>query len=200
MKNAAQFSELHWRLRQATKHTHHQLDHHPMLAALLRPDLTAAQYGNVLAAMHGFYTLVETHIIAYLDRRPGLFDYRARLKLPALESDLDALGRAPLAAATDFPGPTSMAALIGTLYTLEGSAMGGRVIARVVRETSDGRLPMRFFSGYGELTSQRWDEFLAFADAHCPPSEYEVAAAAAVAVFSAINAHLDLALCSLATA
>jgi len=44
---------LHRHLRQATKQPHHVLDHHPLLAPLLRKELSVMQYGNALAALHG---------------------------------------------------------------------------------------------------------------------------------------------------
>jgi heme oxygenase len=52
-------------------------------------------------------------------------------------------------------------------------------------------LPLQFFTGYGDLTHQRWEEFLQFADDKCPASEYEVASTTAASLFSAIKMHLD---------
>jgi len=184
-------SELHQQLRQATRLAHHALDHHPLLAPLIRPGLTAAQYGLALAALHGVHRQAEPAILAFLAARPGLFDYQARRKLAALESDLAALGRAPLRLDCVVTPPHSVAALIGMLYTLEGATQGGQYIARHLRQLPGPALPSTFFDAYGPLTQQRWAEFLQFAASHCPPAGHHDAVAAAVAMFEAVRQHLD---------
>ncbi len=183
--------ELHHRLRQATKLPHHALDHHPILAPLVTPDLTLVQYGNALEALHGVQVHAEACILAFLEDHPGLFDYGSRLKLDAIESDLAALGRIPIRLDTKFPVPETIGGLVGVLYTVEGSTQGGQVIARTLRELPLGKLPMKFFTVYGDLSRQRWDEFLQFADTHCLDEEREIAVATAVSLFDAIKCHLD---------
>ena len=184
-------SALHQQLRQATKPLHHDLDHHPLMAPLLKPDIRPAQYGDALAALHPVLAAAEAGILGFLATRPGLFDYAARIKLPALDSDLAALGRTPAPAAACLPPIDSLAALIGVLYTLEGSTQGGQYIARNLRQTAPSGLPLAFYTVYGELALQRWDEFLQFAARHCPHEAHDAAAATAVAMFTAIKHHLD---------
>jgi heme oxygenase len=191
MKSAHPHSELQHLLRQATKRPHHVLDHHPVLAPLLRPDLSLIQYGNALQALHGVQSIMEASILAFLDQQPGLFDYRSRRKLPALEEDLAALGRERLPLDSEFPVLDSVAGLVGVLYTIEGSANGGQVIARLLRQLPYDNLPMAFFNGYGNLSWQRWDEFLEFAETRCRDEDREVAAASAALTFDAINRYMD---------
>jgi heme oxygenase len=191
MTNTLPSSTLQYRLRQATKQLHHILDHHPVLAPLVRPDLSVIQYGNALEALHGVQVLAEAGILAFLEKHPGLFDYHSRRKLPALETDLAALERTPVRLDTSFPVPESVAALVGVLYTIEGSANGGQVIARLLRELPHENLPTAFFNGYGSLSRQRWEEFLEFADTHCGEAEQEIAMASAALTFSAIKLHMD---------
>lgn len=186
-------AQLHQRLRQATKLAHHDLDHHPLLAPLIRPDLTLAEYGRALEALQGVHGRAEPAILASLDGRPGLFDYHARRKLAALESDLAALGRAPIVRlASALPPPDTLGALIGILYTIEGATQGGQFIARNLHQLPLVKLPTTFFDAYGDLTQQRWNEFLQFADSQCPDEEQDLAVAAAVAMFDAIKRHLDV--------
>jgi heme oxygenase len=182
---------LHQRLRQATKLAHHDLDHHPLLAPLIRPNLTLDQYGRALEALHAVHCQTEPAILAFLDDRPGLFDYHARRKLAALESDLVALGRAPVRLASALPPPDTLGALIGILYTIEGATQGGQFIARNLHQLPLVNLPTAFFDAYGDLTQQRWNEFLQFAASQCPADEQDLAVAAAVAMFDAIKRHLD---------
>lgn len=184
-------SALHSRLRTATKASHHALDHHPLLAPLLTGDLSVLQYGDALAALHGIYAQAEEWIIAFLDQAPGLFDYRSRQKLPALESDLARLGRAAGLSRMAYAVPHSVGALIGVLYTIEGSMRGGQFIARALQQIHGENLPTRFFKGYGDCSSQYWQAFLEFADANCSVDEYGLATTTAVSLFEAVEHHLD---------
>jgi|GEM_PF-387078 len=186
-----QFGGLHHHLRQATKQLQRIIDHHPVLAPLLRPDLTRVQYGHALEALHSVQATAQAAILEFLARHPGLFDYASRRKLPALESDLAALGRAPALFAANLPALESVSALVGLLYTIEGSAQGGQHIARLVHRQASADLPTAFFDSYGPLSRQRWDEFLQFADAVCTQQEWESTADAATATFEAIRRHLD---------
>lgn len=191
LTNIAPSSELHSRLRQATKAPHHLLDHHPVLAPLIKSGLTVTQYGLALAALHGVYAQAEGWVLEFLAEHPDLFDYQSRRKLPALESDLKALGRLPLACNMQLSAEPTLGALVGILYALEGSTLGGQFIARNLRLIPGASLPIRFFSGYGDQSRQRWEEFLQFADSQCPLAEYEEAVSTAVSIFNVIRKHLD---------
>ena len=184
-------SELHRLLREATKLPHHSLDHHPVLLPLLRSDLSAVQYGDALAALHNIYAQSEAWVFDFLSQNAGLFDYRSRRKLPALEADLASLGRTPVQTFARVSASPTIGAFIGILYTLEGSTLGGQFIARNLIRLPHAGLPMQFFAGYGDLTRQRWADFLRFADAKCPLDEYEEATATAVSLFGTLKAHLD---------
>jgi len=184
-------SELHDKLRQAGKAPHRLVDHHPLLVPLLRHDLTEGQYGAALAALHGVYAPLEAGIDEFLRIRPELFDYHTRRKLPSLNDDLAELGRLPGEQEMRYPAPATIAELVGVLYTVEGSAMGGQSIARCLRQGGFDRFPMRFFSGHGENANARWHEFLAFADASCPATGHKSAALTVASLFQAIKSHLD---------
>ncbi|HIJ63040.1 MAG TPA: biliverdin-producing heme oxygenase [Rhodospirillaceae bacterium] len=184
-------SELHARLRLATKALHHLLDHHPVVAPLVRDDLTLEHYGDALAALHGIYAPLEAGIDDFLKTTPGLFDYHPRRKLPALQDDLARLGRRPGSRQLDYSAPTTIPELVSVLYTVEGTTLGGQHILRCLRQRAFDNLPMRFFNGYGEQTAARWSEFLAFADRVCPPADHRLAEEAAVALFQGVKTYLD---------
>lgn len=182
---------MHPLLRQATKKPHHVLDHHPLLAPLLRPDLTVLQYGNALAALHGIQQRAEEGILAFLDAHPGVFDYRSRLKVSALEADLAALERKPFGIAADFPVPQTVGALVGVLYAIEGSTQGGLMIARLLQALPVAPLPITYFSIYGQASAEKWQEYLRFADGLDTHEEREMAVATATRAFDAIKDHMD---------
>lgn len=184
-------AKLHAQLRLATKAAHHRLDHHPLLAPLVRGDLSAMQYGDALASLHGVHSVIETRLLAFLAANPGLFDYAARRKVAAIDADLRALHRSPLPVSVSLPSPDSVGALVGLLYTLEGATQGGQYIARNLHQLPPPQLPSTFFDGYGAHTAARWQEFWDFAQANCPSAEHTLAISSATAMFEAIGQHLD---------
>ena len=184
-------STLHQQLRLATKEPHHALDHHPLMARLLAPDISRREYGDALVAMHGVIANAEATLLAYLSHHPELFDYAPRRKLPALEADLAALGRPPATAAVTLPPIDRTGALFGMLYTLEGATLGGQFIAAKLRQQGAGDFPMQYYTVYGAQTRSNWLAFLELAEQRCPPADYACAAATAVALFDAIRVHLD---------
>jgi heme oxygenase len=190
-------SPLHAQLRAATKLPHHALDHHPLLAPLLRPDPRLDDYAAALAALHGVYAVAEAAMLNFLASRPGLFDYAARRKLPALEADLVALVnlgypvRPVTMAGQSLPPLANVGELVGMLYTIEGSTRGGRFIYKHLRQGLGEAAPLSFFAGYGKASDQRWQEFWQFANNRCPPEEYADAVRVAAQLFGVIKSHLD---------
>jgi heme oxygenase len=184
-------SRLQRQLRDATHAGHVEVNQHPLLALLLSPDLTRLQYGNALCALHGMMAATERSILDFLAHQPALFDYALRSKRAALETDLAALGRTPLASAVRWPVIHCTGDLIGLLYTLEGSTLGGEFIARRLRELDANDFPTNFHDIYGGHARERWNEFLALANAACPVSQYSSAATAAASLFAALKSHLD---------
>ena len=188
---AGHASPLHAALREATRAAHHRLDHHPLLAPLARPDLNPAQYGRALLGFHGLHARLEPVILAGLARHGLDFDYAARGKLDRLREDLATLGLAAPDTMVELVDPDSPGAVIGLLYTVEGSTLGGRFLARRIAERPGPALPLRYLSGYGDATEQHWQAFWKFADAQQSPGIEADAVAAAGATFSAFAAFLD---------
>jgi heme oxygenase len=148
------------RLRAATA-----ADHAAIEAALdvMRPDLTLPRYIALLARFYGFYEPWEA--------AAGRIDATAavvaeRRKVPMLERDLQALGfsvetMAALPRCATLPSLQNEYEVLGSMYVIEGSTLGGQHVARHVRAT----LPLppgvgiAFFSSYGERVGARWREF-----------------------------------------
>jgi heme oxygenase len=188
---AATESLLHRQLREATHAGHHAVNRHPLLSPLLSPGLTRRYYGNALSALHGMVAATERTILTFLAQQPALFDYASRTKCAALEADLAALGRAPLASGVPWPAIRDTGDLFGMLYALEGSTLGGEFIARRLRQEGLIDFPMAFHEIYGGHARENWEQFLALAEARCPVAHYAGAAATAASLFVALKAHLD---------
>ena len=186
-------------LRQSTAGAHRALDHHPLLAPLLRPGLDRAHYGRVLQAFHAIHGPLQARLLDGLLRWGGASDYRPSDRVTWLKQDLAFLGldgqQAMAALATWRLAPVSSSAeLIGELYVVEGSTLGGQVIARLLGD-SLGITPEtggRFFHGHGECTGARWQAFWSMARRLVPESEYAACSQSAQRLFGALHTALTL--------
>lgn len=129
---------------------------------LMRPDLTREEYVAVLKRLYGIVAAWE----ALVDRRfEGSLREMAkrRERLSSLEEDLQFFGISPnLSRQPQLPVFDDFAELLGAMYVMEGSRLGGRLIARHVSMVLhlDDRHGCSFFTGTPEMTSEGWKEFL----------------------------------------
>lgn len=186
-RNSNKDSVVRARLRQAT-HAHHvRLNEHPLLHELTQGELSPGAYRLLLRAYFQLYSLLEARIHHYLEKVSCAFHYAERNKLPWLIRDLEFFHEElPVvdALSWDFPVIENMAQLIGVLYTLEGSTLGGQHISRCLAK-SHGLTVVSgacFFNGYGERTQAMWQVFLDFAES-LPVDDCGEAARSASQVF-----------------
>lgn len=148
------------RLREETRPQHEAAE---AALNLMRDDLSRDEYQHVLIKFHGVYRPLEASLAKLPWSAHGI-DHAARLKRPALDSDLRTLGIddpdvLPVCPGT--PAPRTIDEGFGCLYVLEGATLGGRIIAphieRVLGLTPDDGI--RFFSGYGTDTGAMWQAF-----------------------------------------
>ena len=140
---------------------------HPGFAAAAAGGIQIADYRRLLARVYGFHRPFEVAVRNAVISAGVDFDVDERARSPALLADLqslglgaDAIARLPLW--TPSYSLVSEAALLGALYVLEGSTLGGVSIARALRgvlgdDSGDG---MRFFLGRGDRQSVMWRDFL----------------------------------------
>jgi heme oxygenase len=174
-------------LRAATHDIHERLHRHPALAAVQDGTIDRDAYRRLLARLYGFHF--------------G-FERAARIKPERsvwLERDLASLGVSPgqLAARPLCRGFPSMAlpeALLGALYVVEGSALGGVALARgldglVGVGVLDGR---RFFTGHRSETGSAWRAYLARLSAASHTAEQQATIiSTAIATFALFECWLD---------
>lgn len=176
-------------LRSATREAHWALDRHPLLESLAQPSLTLAQYGHVMAALHGPHAVLEEAVQDWLARRPELNGLRPRRRVPILERDLADLGLSPAACTAELPAPASLGELIGILYALDSSLLGGRFLARQIRQQLGDGVPLRFLEV--DPAETRWQAIWQHAGRHSGGTEQTAAVAAALAAFRGLKQHLD---------
>jgi heme oxygenase len=159
------------RLRTATAELHRSLE---ARLDLLSPQLSLERYQRLLRGFHGYYAAIEPRLVELARQTRATLPIVARTGL--LEQDLLSLGVRPDAIAAaprcaDLPALLGREHLAGCLYVLEGSRLGGRVIARFVEEQlgltrSRG---CRFFADEGQETNRRWPEVLSWLESHAVP-------------------------------
>ena len=181
-------------LRRATRESHHVIDHHPLMAPLVRSDLTRLEYTTALLALDWLYAPLQDELAAAIGESGGGFELADRVAW--LQADLVALGATALRPQPPWTPPrlSSRAELVGALYVIEGSTLGGQVIARRI-EASLGLTATsgaRFFNGWGAETETRWQRFWDFAGTKCAnETGMALATATATALFDALLRGLD---------
>jgi len=164
-------------LKQSTADAHRKLDASPLVAGLSNGSLEDDAYLAMLQAYLQFFSPWETTVRElHPDIIAEIGDYRFE-KNQWLTEDIATLGGTPEIPAPIHP-PTDRAGLIGSLYVVEGSTLGGMHLHRSQR----GPIAKagRFFKGYGEETVPAWKTFVEWLELQ-PLSEPEMHRAAETA-------------------
>jgi len=117
------------RLRAGTRDAHDRIETVPALHRLLAADLTQAEYVAVLRHLHAFHAGIEPAIASELEALPEAAAMLDGARPRALARDLAWFGASTLPPPVP-PPLEGIAAALGGLYVIEGSGLGGRVIAR----------------------------------------------------------------------
>ena len=157
------------RLRAGTCRGHASIETVPALSRLLAADLTQPEYVTTLQHMHAFHATFEPIVAAALAGHPQAAGMLDGARPQALAEDLAWFGKTSarrlprrIVPALDDPSRA-----LGALYVIEGSGLGGRVIARHL-SLSLGVAPGRGGSFYGGLSAEaarrRWHCLCALLD------------------------------------
>jgi heme oxygenase len=140
-------------LRNATRDHHQRVDRLMDLRRLQDPE----HYARVLQVLDAFLAGWEPLVAAALPAS-GQAWLQRRSRRPFLQQDLRVLGldAQPAAPLPPMPDP---AAAWGSIYVLEGSALGGQFIARfLARAGLDAARGAAYFHGWGDATGAMWRE------------------------------------------
>lgn len=140
-------------------------------AALASP----ASYRNLLIKFFGVIAALESQLAVVDELETWLPDVSHRWKTPLLTKDLAVWGarfeNCPIC--IDVPDLETMGSAFGCLYVLEGSTLGGQIIAREVYKHL-GLTPengCRFFSSYGAEVGPMWKSFGRYLETWCAANE-----------------------------
>ncbi|WP_053076698.1 biliverdin-producing heme oxygenase [Caenimonas sp. SL110] len=166
-------------LRSATARSHDRIES----VLQLEGDFSLAHYGAVLQGFAAFLDTWEPGVSNALP--PHLKPwFAARTRGDMVRRDLVSLQLARPAPARLEIDLASPAAVFGSLYVLEGSALGGQVISRRLLEVH-GFTPdhgAAYFNGHGAQTGRMWREFRQRLDAEVDDCDANRAIASAVAI------------------
>jgi heme oxygenase len=179
-------------LRVATSAQHQQLERLPINARLLSDDVQLPEYRITLLRLYGFYKPLSLRAQSF----PTTWTSDVVTSVQALAGDLLDLNVLPpelddIAGCETLPALTTADQALGCGYVIEGSALGGRVIARHLSKVFGGRggVPMRFFAGDGDRAAERWRRFCAELDATA--NDVDDVCTGARAIFDAMAGWLN---------
>lgn len=187
-------SELLARLKAETQDCHQSLED---AVDIMRPSMQRAEYFALLAGFRGFVAPWEKALVAALPVPMREFALQ-REKTALLDGDLrfisddhcvpDQLPQCEI----DWPLQDT-AACMGSMYVMEGSTLGGRIIgpAMAQRFGLSDRRGYAYFDPYGERTGSMWNAFKALATSSVPVQEIDRAVVAARATFMALQSWLS---------
>jgi len=180
------------RLRRETLPAHNAVE---QSVPLMDDDLDVDAYVSCLLKLHGIIAAWEEwaapNAPAWI--RPLL---AARRRGPLLMLDLmwfgaDGSGEARPA----LPEITDAAGLLGAMYVMEGSTLGGQLITRHVERVLGltGGQGNAYFRGHNERTGQLWKEFCDALRTKVPDNEADTVIAAAKAMFGVFGSWMRIA-------
>lgn len=166
-------------LKRETRADHHRVDQHPLLKPLLKRDVKLEEYTAALSALYAPIAGLEMALTRSL---PAYNVNYALVKREALlRADIEHLG-GQTEQACRIPSSASVAEVIGMLYVLEGSRLGGAMIARHIHSVLGDQAPLRFFTAQ-PLQAGQWAAFWRCAEHYCPPTSWPAVRASAQQAF-----------------
>lgn len=179
LSTASQLPNLLLRLRSETSPQHEALEQNDFNQALTAGTLTAPGTAYFLAKMYGFLVPYEAALQQHAADFSPAWEVPERMRAHLILTDLERLESAPdLPLCPAMPPLRTRPQLLGAMYVVEGSTLGGQVITRQLAQA--GISLRAYFTGYGALTGSRWKAFcqLLMEAAPTGPDQDEIVASA----------------------
>ena len=179
------------RLRTDTRPFHDAVEQNPFNQALTAGAVTTAETARFLAKMYGFLQPFETQLREQASQFGPAWQLEQRYRAQLILEDLAQLGylAQPLLCPA-WPPLHTRPQLLGAMYVLEGSTLGGQVIARQLDKA--GIMAHTFFPGRAERTGPLWKAFCQQLDAAATSTADQTAiAASAVHTFQTLATWLN---------
>lgn len=177
------------RLRLETRPFHDAVEANAFNQGLTAGRVTAAQTAQFLSRMYGFVQPYEAALRRHAAEFGPEWQLEQRFRAPLILNDLTRLGysAAPPLCPT-LPALATRAQLLGAMYVLEGSTLGGQVIARQLAAADvAGRT---FFAGRAERTGPLWKQFTQLLTEAAAAEDADAIVASAILTFQTLAAWL----------
>lgn len=176
------------RLRVETRFEHDQVEQGmPVFAKNFRSE----DYYRLLNSFREFYRPYEEKLRPLVRSLPAGLECDSRYKLGLLNADLIGHDQIESPKLFEIPSMSNIPEIVGAMYVIEGSTLGGQVIYRHLKDTLKLDLDRsNFFRCYNESTGLMWSRFKTEAVKLVSPDEYEIAIAAAKQTFECFGACL----------
>jgi len=146
-------------LKDSTQASHQALE--KKMVSIIKKIRTRQDYVNFLKLMYGYYSALERRVQEYVSE----MEIGKRRKAERLLEDISYFESTSTPdLCNELPPISSHAEALGAMYVMEGSTMGGKIIARMIEGQAgiNGPSGFSFFNGYGEETGKMWEEFKLF--------------------------------------
>ncbi|TVT37713.1 biliverdin-producing heme oxygenase [Hymenobacter setariae] len=173
-------------LRLETRPAHDHLEQNTFNQQLTAGTITEAVAKHFLAKMYGFLAPYEARL-RQQDLGPE-WEINTRQRAHLILQDLH-LSASGIATCSDMPPLDTWPRLLGAMYVMEGSTLGGQVIARQLAKVN---IPLRsYFSGYAERTGPLWKEFCQLLDREATSENQAEIVQSASLTFQKLDAWLN---------
>lgn len=163
-------------LKTRTQDAHTRAERHALQGAMVRGVIKPELYALWLVQMHEIWTALDAGLsrLARNDQRVASMLKPAHEHSPRVAADLTDLGTPrtqPTQAAINFAkrihdmAQANDVGVLGAWYVLEGSANGGRFIAKAMAKSFGPSFPLRSLDPHGEAQRELWGQWRAGIDA-----------------------------------
>jgi heme oxygenase len=149
-------------VKEATQENHKETE--KLLLPRLNSIKSKQDYAAILRMFYGYFFPLENIIQASITPLQ-LHDIAERRNAGTILRDLASIQEAAsgIMLCENLPAISSAAQAFGALYVMEGSTLGGKIIARMLLKNAAFPVPedaLHFFSGYRDDTGPKWKAFL----------------------------------------
>lgn len=152
-------------LKSLTANLHTWLEDSKQMQNLKSEKLSKEEYINLLSKLYCFIKILEQNIKKYKEdfKNSGLEDIEQRiLKTTWLKKDLDFYQIPLKQKEIEFKTLNNFSSIVGALYVLEGSTMGGMQISKILNKHFKENISAQYYESYKEQTMPKWLSFTAW--------------------------------------
>jgi heme oxygenase len=191
LKNISKKNEelFHTKIKLQTKFMHDRIEATPVAKLLASGEIDKKAYSDYLYVLKKIHDKVEEKAQSFHTWSDYGIDIDARTRTNMLQEDIEHLSQSENTEDFEFSlnDDLEFATYIGFMYVLEGSTMGGQILAQRLSHTTV------YFSGYGSLTHNMWMEYVDFLNRYADenPEDEEKIVEGAVMMYELIESGMN---------